>query len=109
MASLQCPGYVKHNPAAPASQHLSGPLAARSSHTELAYTQGDAFPIGLALIPGGNATDLALRIAADSNVLGLCNRTFQDYLVRAFAACAFLAVAHSSKAPKQAQEQVWTE
>jgi hypothetical protein len=39
--------------------------------------------MGLALIPGANASLISQLISADSNTLGLCNRTLQDALVSA--------------------------
>ncbi|KAJ9505941.1 hypothetical protein QJQ45_017007, partial [Haematococcus lacustris] len=48
--------------------------------------RGDSFVIGLALIPGGNASDLAITINAESPTIGLCNQTFQNYLITKFNA-----------------------
>jgi hypothetical protein len=38
--------------------------------------------LGLALVPGGNATDLVLKVTEMGGERALCNATFQDYLVR---------------------------
>lgn len=45
-------------------------------------TQGDRFPIGLAIIPGGVAEDLILNLAASTTGAGLCDKALQDALVR---------------------------
>lgn len=53
--------------------------------------QGDAFPVGLALIPGANATALSTALGLLVNFGGLCNSTFRDLLVRC-CHCMLLAL-----------------
>ncbi len=63
--------FLLHLPLAAAQQLKDPPLPV--------WTQGDPFVLGLALIPGVNATLLANLSASYG---GMCNSSFQDYLVR---------------------------
>ncbi len=58
----------------------------------VAAAQGDAYVIGLALFPGGNASNIQLQIAAASPLLGLCNTTLQSEMVGDGAASAARAL-----------------